>query len=120
MITFAQLSGVLAILAFIAVGVFIIRLGNKVAGFWNDSDGLSITDIIAISIISSYVLFLIPFACKLVKGTLTQIDISLLGQAIIPVTTVLGGYFIDRTTKNIITQKISSDKSKGDESDVRV
>jgi len=100
MVTYGQIGGVVGAVLAVAIIVLLVRAGGKMAGFWNDEDGLSITDIIAVSIVGSYILFQIPFAYKLVKGSLTVNDISLLGQAIIPVTTVLGGYFIDRTAKN--------------------
>lgn len=109
MVTYGQIG--IAATVFIAIGLVIyIAHSSKLSGFWNDADGLSITDIIAVSIVGSYILFLIPFAYKLVKGSLTVNDISLLGQTMIPVTTVLGGYFIDRTAKNFSSQKRSPAK----------
>lgn len=120
MVTYGQIGIALAVVAILVLLVLVIRSigkNGKLAGFWNDSDGLSITDLMAVSIVGSYILFLVPFAYKMVKGTLTFNDISLLGQAIIPVTTVLGGYFIDRTAKNFSRR---GQTAKGEDYDARV
>lgn len=117
MVTYAQIGIAAAVVIAFGLVIYIAR-SSTIKGFWNDADGLSITDLIAVSIVGSYIVFLVPFAYKLVKGSLSVNDISLLGQAIIPVTTVLGGYFIDRTAKNFSFQKRAA--SKESDHDARI
>jgi len=120
MVTYGQIGGVVGVVLAVGLVALLVRAGGKMAGFWNDGDGLSITDIIAVSIVGSYILFLITFAYKLVKGSLTMNDVSLLGQAIIPVTTVLGGYFVDRASRNFSPLRRQEKEAKEADIDARV
>jgi uncharacterized membrane protein (DUF485 family) len=119
MVTYGQIGIALAVVAVFVLFVLAIRSIGKsqLVGFWNDSDGLSITDIMSILIVGSYILFLVPFAYKMVRGSLSTNDISLLGQAIIPVTTVLGGYYVEKASRNFSRR---GQPTKGDDYDARV
>lgn len=122
MVTYGQIGIALAAIAILVLLVLAfrsIRKSEKLVGFWNDLDGLSITDTMSVLIVGSYILFLIPFAYKLVKGSLTMNDVSLVGQAIIPVTTVLGGYYVEKTAKNF-SRKAQNQQQKGEDYDARV
>ncbi|MED1954599.1 hypothetical protein [Brevibacillus centrosporus] len=123
MVTYEQIgiasAAFIAVVIVVAVGIYIAR-SNKINGFWNDGDGLSITDMLALSVVGGYSLILILFGYKLVKGSLSINDISFLGQAIIPVTTVLGGYFIDRTARNFSKKNSPGSTSSEVNNDARV
>lgn len=71
-------------------------------GWWNDNDGVSITEWLAAVVIVIYAGMLMLTGFKLLKGTLSERDIALIGQITIPVTTVLGGYFVDRTARRFV------------------
>lgn len=71
-------------------------------GWWNDNDGVSITEWLAAVVIVIYAGMLMLTGYKLLKGTLSERDIALIGQITIPVTTVLGGYFVDRTARRFV------------------
>ncbi|QQE75736.1 hypothetical protein KDJ56_07295 [Brevibacillus composti] len=119
MVSYSQIGIALAAIAILVLLVLTfrsIRKSEKLVGFWNDLDGLSITDTMSVLIVGSYILFLVPFAYKLVKGSLTMNDVSLVGQAIIPVTTVLGGYYVEKTAKNFSRKE----QQKGEDYDARV
>lgn len=62
-------------------------------GFWNDPDGISMSDFLALAFTASYMGLLGMTVTKLLRGTVTAEDIQLLQVVTWPVMTILGGYF---------------------------
>ncbi len=62
-------------------------------GFWNDPEGISITDFLALSFSGVYVVLLALSTTKLLRGTLTAVDVSFLQVITWPSLTILGGYY---------------------------
>jgi hypothetical protein len=67
-----------------------------VRGFYNDDDGLSITETLALGFSGAYMLVVGVLLVVLAKGQLTDRHIDFLSVCSWPVLTILAGYFGDR------------------------
>jgi len=65
-------------------------------GFWNDAEGVSITDWLAAIFALGYFAIVGIMAVKLYQGTLTDRAVDFFSVFSWPVMTILGGYFGDR------------------------
>jgi hypothetical protein len=65
-------------------------------GFYNDDDGLSITDTLALGFSGVYALVVVVLLVLLVKGQLAEIHVDFLSVCSWPVLSILAGYFGDR------------------------
>lgn len=62
-------------------------------GFWNDPDGISITDFLALLFSAAYLGVLGLAVTRMIAGELADQDIDLLQVLTWPTLTILGGYF---------------------------
>ncbi|MDP2871913.1 MAG: hypothetical protein Q8P31_05175 [Bacillota bacterium] len=62
-------------------------------GFWNDPDGISITDFLALGFSLAYMVLLALTLWRMIAGKLEPTDIDFLQVVTWPTLTILGGYF---------------------------
>lgn len=62
-------------------------------GFWNDPDGISITDFLALLFSTAYLALLGLLVYRMATDTLTTMDVDLLQIFTWTILTILGGYF---------------------------
>lgn len=70
--------------------------GDNMRGFYNDDDGLSITETLALVFSGVYVLVVIVMLAALMRGRLADLHVDFLSVCSWPVLTILAGYFGDR------------------------
>jgi len=100
MVTFGQIGAALAVLLSLAALAYAVKTG-KLRGFWNDRDGLTITDFLAILFTSSYFVVSWVMVRKVLGGTLTDKDVTFFEVYSWGMWTILGGYFVDRTASRL-------------------
>jgi peptidoglycan biosynthesis protein MviN/MurJ (putative lipid II flippase) len=101
MVTFGQIGVALAVLAAVAVLVYVIRSG-KLRGFWNDRDGVTITDFLALVFAAAHMVVSWYMIDKLRTSTLTDQDVDFFEVYSWGMLTILGGYFLDRTAGSVM------------------
>lgn len=91
-------------------------------GFWNDPDGVSITDWLAAVFTMGYFAVAGIMAIKLYQGSLTDRAVDFFSVFSWPVMTILGGYFGDRIASRFGGKRQSKSRqlqaasaSKGDD-----
>lgn len=62
-------------------------------GFWNDPDGISITDFLALLFSAVYLCLIGLLVARMIGGVLVDQDVDFLQIVTWPVLTILGGYF---------------------------
>ena len=62
-------------------------------GFWNDPDGISITDFLALVFSAAYLSLIGLLVARMIGGVLADQDVDFLQIVTWPVLTILGGYF---------------------------
>lgn len=62
-------------------------------GFWNDPDGISMTDFLALLFSAAYMTLLALTLWRMITGKLAATDIDFLQVVTWPTLTILGGYF---------------------------
>ncbi len=98
---------VLSALSFIILAVFItLSIKGDLKGFWNDTDGISITDTLAGIFSFSYFLVSGVILQKIILDQLNDKDIAFFQYYSWPIMTILGGYFGDKIAQSITNKPI--------------
>lgn len=96
----AALAGIIILAALVRM-IYTIRAG-KLKGFWNDRDGVTITDFLAVVFAAAYMLVSWFLIDKLRNGSLTDQDVDFFEVYSWAMLTILGGYFLDRTAGSVM------------------
>lgn len=75
---------------------------DKTKGFWNDQDGFSITDVLALGFSFLYAIVSVMMFIKLWTGELTDTAIDFFQVFSYPMLVILGGYFGNKLTGKIV------------------